>query len=278
MSQFEAGTLSPPVYTQILTQGSNALAETPVFVEFLTGLWSKGMVILTLKLKQLRPHQYQRELSDEYVDALKESIQSNNLSYLYPMKASTTYDWEALKGLDPFAPAPSDLIAHVFDGGHRLAALGKIKAHSGPLRCWPVELFPEGEAALNDWATWQHLNNSLKDHLQANIQVFRAYISVLNLAILGRPSSSCEKWAGLVAVLDQYHSRQVYTYQDLAPIHNIVKTLREGSGSSSKKEAWHKIAKMLRHPRLVKKLVRCLAGTSLCGAMEIKSPQGNVNI
>ena len=155
------------------------------------------------------------------------------------MKASTTYDWEALRGLDPFAPAPSDLITHVFDGGHRLAALWKIKAHSGPLRCWPVELFPEGKTAFNDWATWQHLNNSLKDHPQANIQVFRAYISVLNLAILDRPSSSCEKWAGLVAVLDQFHSCQVYTYQDLAPIHNIVKTLQEGSGSSSKKEAWH---------------------------------------
>ena len=82
MSKFEAATLSPPVYTQNLTQGSSALADTPVFVDFLTGLLSKGKVNFTLKLKQLRPHQYQRELSDEYVDALKESIQSNNLSYL----------------------------------------------------------------------------------------------------------------------------------------------------------------------------------------------------
>jgi hypothetical protein len=137
-------TLSPPAYTQQLTQTSNALVETPAFTEFLTGLWTRGKVILTVNWSQMRRHAYQRETRSDHIDELEESIRHNNLSYLYPMKASTTYDWETLRRLPPLAPAPRSLTAHIFDGGHRFAALRKINAQHGPLATWPVELFPEG--------------------------------------------------------------------------------------------------------------------------------------
>ena len=144
MSNSEHVTLSPPAYTQQLTQSSNDLVESPAFVDFLTGLWSRGKVILTVKVGQMQHHDYQRESRVEHVNELEESIRHNNLSYLYPMKASTTYDWESLLELQPLAPAPHALVAYIFDGGHRLGALRRINAQHGPLTTWPVELFPEG--------------------------------------------------------------------------------------------------------------------------------------
>jgi hypothetical protein len=97
----------------------------------------------------MRRHQYQRESRGDHIDELEESIRHNNLSYLYPMKASTTYDWETLLRLPPLAQAPRSLIACIFDGGHRYAALRKINAQHGPLATWPVELFPEGWLMTN---------------------------------------------------------------------------------------------------------------------------------
>jgi hypothetical protein len=144
MSTSEHATLSPPAYTQNLTQASNALTDSPAFADFLTGLWSRGKVILTVRWQQMQRHRYQRELKQEYVATLEQSIRHNNLSYLHPLKASTTYDWEALCQLGPLDPAPHDLIAYIFDGGHRLAALQRIEDEEGPFSTWPVELFPEG--------------------------------------------------------------------------------------------------------------------------------------
>ena len=144
MSNLEQVTLSPPAYTQQLTQTSNDLVESPAFVDFLTGLWSRGKVILTVKVGQMTGHLYQREPRLAHINDLEESIRHNNLSYLYPMKASTTYDWDTLLELQPLARAPPGLVAHIFDGGHRLAALRRINAQHGPLATWPVELFPEG--------------------------------------------------------------------------------------------------------------------------------------
>jgi len=77
-------------------------------------------------------------------------------------------------------------------------------------------------------------------------------MSVLNLNTLSRSATACDKWAGLTAILDQFHSQRVYTPQAVAPIHNMVKTLREESSTKSQKDNWHKICKMLRHPKLVK--------------------------
>jgi len=91
-----------------------------------------------------------------------------------------------------------------------------------------------------------------KDHLHTHPQVFKAYISVLNLHDFSRASSSCEKWAGIVAILDQFHRGHAYNTQTLAPIHNMVKTLRDQSTNGSQKESWAKIVKMLRHPKLVR--------------------------
>ena len=55
-----------------------------------------------------------------------------------------------------------------------------------------------------------------------------------------------------MALLDQFHNRRLYNAQALAPIHNMVKTLRDQSANRSQKESWGKIVKMLRHPKLVR--------------------------
>jgi hypothetical protein len=74
----------------------------------------------------------------------------------------------------------------------------------------------------------------------------------LNLHDFSRASTSCEKWAGIVAILDQFHRGHAYNTQSLAPIHNIVKTLRDQSTNGAQRESWAKIVKMLRHPKLVR--------------------------
>jgi hypothetical protein len=105
--------------------------------------------------------------------------------------------------------------------------------------------------------------------MQTNPHVFRAYISVLNLEISAHASTSCEKWAGLVALLDQFHRRQTYNAQALAPIHNMVKTLRDQTTKRSQQESWAKIAKMLRHPKLVQAWSEVLQSPAYVAAIRL---------
>jgi hypothetical protein len=145
MSYNAAGTLSPQVYPAInMTQNTTALIDSPAFQEFLTGLWSRGIVLLTVSVDQMVPHKYQREVSQEHVEDLADSIRLNNLSYLYPMKGYADYDWDDLVTLPPLAPAPDGLVAHIFDGGHRLAAIKQLNLPT--LTTWPVELFSQGKS------------------------------------------------------------------------------------------------------------------------------------
>ena len=142
MSQNAAGTLSPQVYPALnMTQNTTALIDSPAFQDFLTGLWSRGRVLLTISVDRMVPHEYQREVSQEHVEDLADSIRLNNLSYLYPMKGYADYDWDDLVTLPALAPAPDGLVAHIFDGGHRLAAIKQLNLPM--LTTWPVELFSQ---------------------------------------------------------------------------------------------------------------------------------------
>ena len=151
MSQLAGATLSPSHYDGLFpTQNTTALIETPAFKDFLTGLWSQGRIILMVDLNDMMPHRFQRELNHEHVEKLAQSIGHNNMSYLYPMKGSTTYNWEALCTLDTFTQAPPGIRVSIFDGGHRLAAARGLTTH---ITHWPVELFPECKPQLS---TSQH--------------------------------------------------------------------------------------------------------------------------
>lgn len=143
MSQLAGATLSPSTYNGPLpSQNTTTLIESPAFLEFLTGLWTWGHVILLVDLNSMVPHHFQRELDSEHVNKLAQSIQHNNMSYLYPMKGSTTYDWDILHSFSAFAQAPQNIKVSIFDGGHRLAAAQSLK---NGITHWPVELFPESK-------------------------------------------------------------------------------------------------------------------------------------
>jgi hypothetical protein len=68
MSTSAAGTLSP-AQDQVLnlTQNTAALIDSPAFAEFLTGLWTRGRVILNVRIDQMMPHEYQREIHQGHI-------------------------------------------------------------------------------------------------------------------------------------------------------------------------------------------------------------------
>src|SRR5215472_7136116 len=165
MSQFAGATLSPSTYDGPLpTQNTAALIEMPAFTQFLTGLWAHGRIILLVNITDMMPHRFQREVNLEHVNKLAQSIQNNNMSYLHPMKGSTSYNWDDLSTLGPLTIAPVGIQVNIFDGGHRLAA---VKSLGNEITQWPVELFPEGKYA-NPWHLHGVLRKSktqLVDHL-----------------------------------------------------------------------------------------------------------------
>jgi len=107
--------------------------------------------------------------------------------------------------------------------------------------------------------------------LERHPQVFKAYISVLNLELLHQNASAADKWSSLVSILDQFHTRGVYTIELLSPIHNIVKTLRENVGTRSQKETWQKICKMLKHPSLVQSWANVLQAPAYRHALKMST-------
>jgi hypothetical protein len=125
--------------------------RSPIFVEFITQLHVHGHMILKVPVTQLHFHDFLRKQNLGYVDSLVQVIKANNQSILFPMKACTSFDWNTLRSLEPLSPAPRDMIAHVFDGGHRLAAY-QILRNQGLLEDVYVVLHRAGKhTCLYSW-------------------------------------------------------------------------------------------------------------------------------